>query len=187
VTATDESAKPVSVSVRLSAGATGRSTIVLNAGTVKVTALYAPGHVADGTRVDLYQGSNDVTGTYADATGTATFIVTSGSYTVKSSLDAAIGPGVSVHVTAGGTAVLNAGILSLHVVNGAGHAVNDARVDIYKGATDVTGTYADAMGLAKFALNVGTYKVTVVNGKATVTVTVQITAGVTTTTTVRAG
>jgi RHS repeat-associated protein len=178
------------VSVTVTAGGVTKRTVVLNAGTLVVTTLLAPGHVAEGAGVEVDAGGASLTTSYTDSTGKTKFTLNAGTYTLHTTLGDAKGPVVTVRVTAGGTTnqtvVLNAGTLAVLVLTASGKPADGASVEVDAGSANLDTKYTDSAGSAPFILNAGTYRIRASKGNTTSTfTTVRVGAGGTSTYTIR--
>jgi len=163
-TALDNATGPVST-VQVNSGAVSRTTIVLNTGTLQILVDMGPGRPAYEAEVQVYRGSTSVASNFTDPTGTISFTLNAGAYTLHTSLGDATGPVATIQVVPGAvaksTVVLDAGSLVVKVLTKSGQPANGATVEIYTGTTYFTTAYTDSSGKASFVLNAGSYNVVV--------------------------
>ena len=185
-------AEATRANVVVMSGATTHQTIGLGSGTLVVLAEMAPGQLAVGAEVSIYAGSNNVANNFTDSTGTISFTLNAGTYTIQTSLGDANGPVTTAVVSSGTVAkrtiVLNAGKLAIKVLTQAGKPANGAEVSVNAGTNNVANNFSDATGVVTFTLNTGSYDVVVSQGNTTnAPAPVQVTEGHTSSYTIRLG
>ncbi len=130
-------------------------------GTLVVTVLTSSGQPASGAGVDIYQGNKLVAYSGTDSSGSASFSLAAGTYSVQVGLGSAkatfSGVKVSACTTTRQTVRLGAGTLVVHVDLVPGQPAAGAEVDIYQGNNLVSYSETDSSGAVTFTLNAGTY------------------------------